>query len=264
MRNCTLLRCHVLCVFLLPVFAAVSLFASPPVEKQPKKQIRIARKLVYPVSLMTKSSLAAASLKYLQSQKNTQPSRSPGSARIPKSRPRVRPSSTRPTTSQGVYQYLARKRLSVAYSEMPFGQVMDELRSQMTINMIVYWPQIELDQIDRDTPVTLELENVSAYTVLNAVLNYVSSSSLGKLDFVVNQGVLEIGLKGQLTERRVVRVYYIADLMQERSDYFNSIMGGGQNGGGRFGNNSNQRNQSSGRGGSENTRRNLQIFDRFR
>ena len=155
---------------------------------------------------------------------------------------------------------------------MPFGQVMDDLRSQLTINMIVYWPQIELDQIDRDTPVTLELENVSAYTVLNAILNYVSSGSLGKLDFVVNQGVMEIGLKGQLTERRVVRVYYIADLMQERSDYFNSIMGGGyggqsgggQNGGGRFGNNSNQRNQSSGRGGSENTRRNLQIFDRFR
>ena len=79
MRFYTIVHCRILCVFLcgcfLPVLAATTLFASPPVETKPKKQIRIARKLEFPFSLSTKSALAAASLKYLQAQKFTQPSR---------------------------------------------------------------------------------------------------------------------------------------------------------------------------------------------
>ena len=253
MRFCTISRYHILCVFLcgclLPVLAAASLFASPPVETKPKKKIRIARKLEFPVSLSTKSSLAAASLKYLQSQKNIQSPRTPVSAKTLKSRTRTTSPHTRITTSQGVYRYLAQKRLKVEYTDLSFGQVMDELRNQLSINMIVYWPQIQSSQIDRDTPVTVELKNVSAYTVLNAVLNDVSSGSFSKLGFVVNQGVMEIGLKGRLTERRTVQVYYIVDLMQQRSDYFDSVLGigfGGQSGGG-FGSDSNRRNQSSDR-----------------
>ena len=262
MRFCTLVRYCILCVFLLPVLAATTLFASPPVETKPKKQIRIARKLEFPFSLSTKSALAAASLKYLQARKSTQPPRPAVSAKTRKSRPRAKFSNTRPTTSQGVYHYLAQKRLTVEYIDLPFEQVMDELRDQLSINMIIYWPQIQSGQIDRDTPVTVELKNASAYTVLNAILNYVSSGSFSKLDFVVNQGVMEIGLKGRLVERRIVRVYYVADLMQQRSDYFDSVLGiglGGQSGGGQFGSG-----QSGGsRSGSGSNRRN-QSSDRFR
>ena len=133
MRIYTIFRSPVLGVFLvgclLPVLATASLVAAPPVEKKHKKQIRIARKLVFPVSVKSKSSFAAASLKYLQSKKSIPSPRAVGSAKTRKSRPQAKLSNTRPTTSQGVYDYLARKRLTVVYNELSWYGGMDSSSS---------------------------------------------------------------------------------------------------------------------------------------
>ena len=285
MRFCTLSYCRMICRLLwcvlsggclLAAWTATSLFASPPVQTEtlnkPKKQIRIARKLEFPFDLATPSPLVAASLKSLQAQPSTGSSRAAVSSKTLKSRTRAKSPNTRNRSSQGVYHYLAQKRLTVEYRDMPFDEVINELRNQLDINMIVYWPQIQSGPIERDAPVTLALKNVSAYTALNAVMNYVSGGSFEKLDFVVNRGVLEIGLKGRLTERRTVRVYYVGDLMAPRSDYYNSVMGiglgsqfgGGQSGGGRFGSDSNRQNRNSSRFGSDSSGRRFGSSDRFR
>jgi hypothetical protein len=130
--------------------------------------------------------------------------------------------------TETVMRVLDSKRLSVDYQEVPFRDVMRELKSQLGINMIVYWPSIQQSGIDETDPITLRLTNVPAEKVIDAVLAYACSGAAEKLAWNVDKGVLEIDVQGKLKEPYVVRDYYIADLVAQQS----SMMGMGGMGGG--------------------------------
>ena len=165
------------------------------------------------------------------------------------------------------------KLMSVDYQEIPFQNVIDDLRSRLGINILVYWPALVQTGIERDVPVTLKLNNISASRVLAAVLDYVSSESGQSLAMEVDQGVLEINLKENLGRKMEVKTYYVGDLLHQPSQGYSMTggygggmgsmggMGGraGSGGSGGFGNQGSlggQNRQSSSRGSSQRNRSN--------
>jgi hypothetical protein len=133
--------------------------------------------------------------------------------------------------SKAVFQTLDSKRMSIDYQEMTFRDVIQDLRSQLGINLIVYWPSLQQSGIDGDSLITLRLDNVPAEKVIDAVLAYASSGAAEKLAWNVDKGVLEIDVEGKLKEPYVVRDYYVADLAAQQS----SMMGMGGMGYGGMG-----------------------------
>jgi len=133
--------------------------------------------------------------------------------------------------SEAVFQALDSKRMSVDFQEVAFRDVMRDLRSQMGINLIVYWPSLRQSGIDEESLITLRLDNVPAEKVIDAVLAYASSGAAEKLAWNVDKGVLEIDVEDKLKEPYVVRDYYIADLASQQS----SMMGMGGMGYGGMG-----------------------------
>ena len=130
--------------------------------------------------------------------------------------------------------------ISVDFRETTLDDALNELRAQLKINMVVYWPAITTAGYARTDPVTLKLEKAPGAKMLLAVLEYVSSGRPVKLDYEVDRGVVEINRSDQLVRRAVVKVYYIADLLQQRSSFYSSRLGvggmfGSQQGSGRTG-----------------------------
>ena len=135
------------------------------------------------------------------------------------------------TTKDNLWQILEEKLVSVDYNEMALADVMRELREELGINLIVYWPALQAAGIRQDDPVTLKLEKVSAVKVIESVLEYISSGKGIELGYQVDQGVVEVDLKENLKEKKPVQVYYIGDLLSPRSSIENSILGAGYGGG---------------------------------
>jgi len=75
----------------------------------------------------------------------------------------------------------------------------------------------------------LKLSNISAGKVLAAVLDYVAGGTGQTLAMVVDRGVLEINLKGNLGRKLEVRTYYVGDLLHQPSQGYS--MTGGYGGG---------------------------------
>ena len=133
--------------------------------------------------------------------------------------------------SEAVFQVLDSKRMSVDFQEAAFRDVIRDLRSQLGINLVVYWPSLQQSGIDEESLITLRLDKVPAEKVIDAVLAYASSGAAEKLAWNVDKGVLEIDVEDKLKEPYVVRDYYIADLASQQS----SMMGMGGMGYGGMG-----------------------------
>ena len=147
------------------------------------------------------------------------------SRRVPSQR-RAKPQ--RSATTESVYQVLETQMLSVDYLELPLNLVIADLRDRLGINILVYWPSMILAGYSQDDLITLKLDDVRAETIVDAILNLASAGQPQKLGFEVDRGILAINLKQYLPEKETVVVYYVGDLMQKRSDAFDSDLGIGQ------------------------------------
>jgi hypothetical protein len=116
------------------------------------------------------------------------------------------------------------KLMSVSYQQTPLREIINEVREELRINVVAYWPEMGTAGYSPDTPVTLELEGVPAITLLNAVTNYVSAGTPEPLGWTVNEGILTVNLKKSLPGRQNVRVYYVGDLVAPRSGVDSSIL----------------------------------------
>ena len=120
-----------------------------------------------------------------------------------------------------------------------------------SINVLVYWPSLRNAGIEPDEPLTLKLDDVTAETALTSILRYLSSGTMSKLDYQVDRGVVEIGMADELVRRKVLKVYYVGDLLQPRSTVDSDFYDSGFNNRGqtgqsdRFGSNRNDRNNRS-------------------
>ncbi|MCK5128033.1 MAG: hypothetical protein KAR42_17385 [candidate division Zixibacteria bacterium] len=126
--------------------------------------------------------------------------------------------------------------MSVDYRDMPFQDVINDIRSRLGINILVYWPALEQMGIERDIPVTMKLSNITPGKILTAVLDYVAGGTGQTLGMEVDRGVLEINLKENLGQRLEVKTYYVGDLLHQPSPgYSMSMYSGGMSGMGSTG-----------------------------
>lgn len=128
---------------------------------------------------------------------------------------------------------------SVDFDEMPLEEVVEWFHDTTDINFHVNWNSLESQGVDRNTRVSLKLQNVQPGKVLDLVLSNAASAAGYegiKLDYMIEGGVIEISTREQLSEKMINRVYDITDLLMPTIDKRGGsgfAPGGGQYGTGR-------------------------------
>lgn len=126
---------------------------------------------------------------------------------------------------------------------MPFNEAIDILRNSTfpPLNIVVLWKDLEENaDIYRETPIGMDgLSGVPLRTHLKILLMSISAGGVGKLGYVVDDGVITIATRGSLPKKVVTRIYDITDLVSAPANYrlmpgFGMPLGFGQmpNGGG--------------------------------
>lgn len=138
---------------------------------------------------------------------------------------------------------LLNKRVeTIAWEEEPFEQVIDWLKQEgeNMVNIVVRWGPLSVESIDRDTPVSLELNNTTVAETLVEVLELLSDS--GELRFHAIRNTLRISTKADTDRKKFVRVYDVTDILFRVRDFGeaapnidlqNTSSGGGGGGGGQ-------------------------------
>ncbi len=107
---------------------------------------------------------------------------------------------------------------AVGFDEEPFENVLDWFRKQGLRNIVVNWRELEdFGEIDRSTPVTLELTDVLLGELLNRVLKTVSAEASqpgGRLSYRIADGVIDISTREDFSDEIVSRTYLVEDLLQ--------------------------------------------------
>ncbi|MFN4241976.1 MAG: hypothetical protein ACK4PI_01935 [Tepidisphaerales bacterium] len=120
-----------------------------------------------------------------------------------------RPAAERPPAAQrgGLDVRIPQLRLdAVALSD-----AIDLLREAGRLNLRVDWQALEQAGIDRSTPVTLFLRNVTVRRALDAVLREAGAGQ--KLAWDVVDGIVEVTTQEEADKRLVTEVYDVRDLL---------------------------------------------------
>ncbi|MCG3136895.1 MAG: hypothetical protein HJJLKODD_00733 [Phycisphaerae bacterium] len=136
---------------------------------------------------------------------------------------------------------LQRTVVQVNFTEEPLEEVILWFREQGLKNCYVHWNYLEEQAlVDRQTPVTLSMTEVTLAEVLDQVLAEVSQNIAfpdDRLTYQIRQGMVHISARREFNQQVVVRTYYVEDLLRKLLFFDDapelSVKGGG--GGGRTG-----------------------------
>ncbi len=111
---------------------------------------------------------------------------------------------------------LLRKHVDrVFWDEAQFDQVLEWLRKQSTpsskVNIVARWRALAVEGVDSQTPVSLELEDVSVADVLDEVLDQISGTN--PLVYVSRKNVLKISTRSAVRRKLYTRVYDVAEIL---------------------------------------------------
>jgi len=136
-----------------------------------------------------------------------------------------------------VRQQLARKMASVEFDETAFEDAIKWLQDFSGLNIHVKWDALLMLGIDRTKEVTVHLKDVTVDKALRTVLDDVGGTV--ELSYLVDDGVVTISTKDDLSTRTYPRVYDIRDLIVRVPNFYTSGLsleaGTGQNAGGNAG-----------------------------
>jgi hypothetical protein len=107
-----------------------------------------------------------------------------------------------------------RKPVKVQFQGQALSDVLDLLRDQAGVDILVQWPQLEAAGLDRNAPVTLKLREP---TPAGAVLSLVFRTLPVKLNYEIDRGVVVIGAQ-DAAPAEVTRVYDVSDLVMFRGE----------------------------------------------
>ncbi len=111
---------------------------------------------------------------------------------------------------------IAREKLQqpvpVEFKANKFENVIEYMRTVTGANFFVQWRSLEAAGIDRETPVTMQLQNVPAEKALRLVLDE-AGGELVKLGFTIDDGVIVIATQEFLSQKTDLRTYDIKDLV---------------------------------------------------
>ncbi len=156
-------------------------------------------------------------------------------------------------------RYLNERIEEVAFEEAPLDQVMEWLGTLTPMQVFVRWPMLEDAGIERDKPITMNVQGLRLSQVL-----YLITKEAGGPDVVLayraSGKLLTISTADDLGEERVTRVYDVADLLVRVPTVRNKMsidlsqlaqqsgQGGGGGGQSIFGQGGGQRNDDDNRG----------------
>lgn len=109
---------------------------------------------------------------------------------------------------------------TVDFQAFRLSTVIDYLRRITALNFDVNWPALEEVGVAKDTPVTLQLNNVPAREVLRLVLAQISppGDNLNPVSFAVINGIVRISTQRVLNKDLDTKMYDIRDLLHEVSN----------------------------------------------
>jgi type II secretory pathway component GspD/PulD (secretin) len=109
---------------------------------------------------------------------------------------------------------------SVTFQDNALQDVVQFFSTVTTLNVDVDWAALEQIGVQRDTPVSLNLTNVTGRTLLDRVVEKVSGPDrLSRADWAVQDGVIAISSKERIDRNTILVIYDVRDLLVEIPDY---------------------------------------------
>ena len=149
--------------------------------------------------------------------------------------PTTRPAPTAYEISPG--RALAAKLPDIKFNGIPLQDAIDFVRDVSGANIHVNWRALELLNVTRQMPVTLQLSNVTTRRVLRSLLDETGSGEM--LTFYIDEGVIEVTTVEISDQKLITKVYPVEDLVMTIPDFGDAPTFNLQN----------QTNQTSGQGG---------------
>lgn len=101
---------------------------------------------------------------------------------------------------------------AVTHAKAPLDEVLDSWAAAADVNLHVQWRALEAAGINEDAPITINLRGVPAEQVLRRVLEDVGGGNI-KLEYRVDEGVVDVSTAEEMARYRVTRVYDVRDLL---------------------------------------------------
>ena len=185
------------------------------------------------------ASLSLVSLALIAAAPAPAPSTQPATYQIPPARFPAPPQAQKKVGEPTPAVALNRKLPELRFTQIPLGDAIEHVREHTGANIHVNWRAMELLNVTRDMPVSLNLRDVTARRALKALLD---ETGMGEfLTYYVDEGVIEVTTKEIADQKLITRVYPVEDLVVEVPNFagptFNlqqssTVSGGGGGGGG--------------------------------
>jgi len=108
---------------------------------------------------------------------------------------------------------LKKKAPELTFDALPLEAVIEELRKLTGLNIVPNWNALEAVAIERDAEVTLNLkQEVSFEKAIELILDEIGAGDVD-LGYVIDDGIVRISTKEDLSRKTVIRVYNVQDLL---------------------------------------------------
>jgi hypothetical protein len=109
---------------------------------------------------------------------------------------------------------LQKKLPEVRFDAIGMSDVIDFLRDITGANISVNWRALEAAGIDRNTPLTMLLREVTFEQVLNQIVRDVSGGGQAKVEFATEGGVVVLSTQEELAQHPQLRSFDVSDLLK--------------------------------------------------
>ncbi|MCP4592160.1 MAG: hypothetical protein GY842_15605 [bacterium] len=132
---------------------------------------------------------------------------------------RSRPARVRKTKKPkpNLQRFLRTRVPEVEWEEAPLGEIVEWVRDQGQVNVVVRWNMLLEHGVDEDTPVSLKLKSARMGTILEEVLAQLSESE--DLRYLGKGLTLIISTRTDLNSKLYVRTYSVHDLLARVPDF---------------------------------------------
>jgi type II secretory pathway component GspD/PulD (secretin) len=112
---------------------------------------------------------------------------------------------------------MAREKLrkvapEIKFEAMELQEVINQLRALTGLNIVPNWQALDAAGISKDAEVTLKLKDVRFEKALQLILDEVGAGET-QLSFEIDDGVVQVSTKEDLSRKTVTRVYNVQDLL---------------------------------------------------
>lgn len=124
---------------------------------------------------------------------------------------------TSPTSeAESLYQLYQTRLPEIRFDEIPFSDVVVFLRDVTKNNIVVNWRALEEEGIDPDSPVSLQLHDVTFEQMLRHLCRNVGGGAT-RLGFTTDAGAFVLSTEQSLATASRARAYNVAELIERQS-----------------------------------------------